>query len=304
MCKVFFTNLVTILLLIQGCAKTPEPSSDKKKIVCTTAQVCDLVSAIGGDRIEPQVLVRKELNPHSYELVKGDGDKILNAEIVFYNGLGLEHGASVSSMIEAHPHAIGIGDAIRQKNPERILNREGTIDPHIWMDLSLWKEGIDVVVDALSSIDPEGALGFQKRGDDLKIQFDVVDQKIWKLLHQVPENKRYLVTSHDAFQYFTRRYLAENQEEDWKARFAAPEGLAPDGQLSLKDLRAIVDHLSERQIKVIFPESNVNRDSIRKIADISHVRICKEPLFGDSIRGSYLECMYKNGEILAKELAE
>lgn len=303
MFKQLLTFCGAILFFITSCA-SPANDSDKKKIVCTIPQIGDLVQAIGGDRMECHILVRGELNPHSYELVKGDGDRIASADLVFYNGLGLEHGASVSSMIQSHPHAVALGDAIRQQHPDRVLTRGDTLDPHIWMDLSLWKEGIPTIVEALSSIDPEGAADFQKRAHELNKKIEEADQKIWTLLHQVPESQRYLVTSHDAFQYFTRRYLAEEGEADWSKRFAAPEGLAPDGQLSIADLRAIVEHLEEHQISVIFPESNVSRDSIRKIADVSRVRICKEALFGDSIRGSYIDSMLKNGEILAKELGE
>ena len=81
-----------------------------------------------------------------------------------------------------------------------------------------------------------------------------------------PCRKRYLVTSHDAFHYFTRSYLAEPGEANWAKRFAAPEGLAPEGQLNPRDIQKIIDYLRVKKISVLFPESNVSRDSIRKIA--------------------------------------
>ena len=128
------------------------------------------------------------------------------------------------------------------------------------------------------------------------------------MLHKVPAEKRYLVTSHDAFQYFTKSYLAEPGEIDWHDRFAAPEGLAPEGQLNPRDIQKIIDYLRVRKISVLFPESNVSRDSIRKIASAGRelgleIRVCSEPLYGDSMSGlGYLEMMQRNAETIAKHL--
>ena len=76
------------------------------------------------------------------------------------------------------------------------------------------------------------------------------------------------MTSHDAFNYFARAYLADPEEVEWQKRFEAPEGLAPDGQLSVADIQRIIDHICMYRIAVLFPESNVSRDSLRKIISI------------------------------------
>ena len=276
-------------------------------MLSTIAQIGDLVSQIGGDRIESQVLVQRELNPHIYELVKGDDEKISSAAVIFYNGLGLEHGASVVAMIGAHPNAIALGDAIVTKLPQEILYKEGQVDPHIWMDISLWKETVDPITEALSQIDPLGTSYFEERAFTLKENMDRKHCELVMRLQSIPENKRYLVTSHDAFHYFTRRYLAEPSEKDWGKRFAAPEGLAPDGQLNPVDLQKIVEHLKMHHIETLFPESNVSRDSIRKIADAGkklglNVRLCLDALYGDAMQGTYLEAMDHNAEVIVRHL--
>ena len=104
------------------------------------------------------MLIQGDLDPHSYEMVKGDGEKLSGADLIFYNGLGLEHGASLSAILQGSPNAMAIGEKIKSICPERILMRGGAIDPHIWMDISLWQKGIDPIVEALSGADPEGAL--------------------------------------------------------------------------------------------------------------------------------------------------
>lgn len=298
------------LLLTWGCQVSKEPLSEnklKKKVLSTTAQIGDLVEEIGGERISSDVLVRGELNPHSYELVKGDDEKIQGAQIVFYNGLGLEHGASVASMIASHPNTLAVGEKIKELRPDRVLWKGPVMDPHIWMDISLWKESVDPIADKLSALDPEGEEYYRKRAKDLKEQMELTHEKIYAQMQKIPSEKRFLVTSHDAFHYFTRAYLAEPNEGDWDKRFVAPEGLSPDGQLNPVDLQKIIDHLSKYRIEVLFPESNVSRDSIRKIAAAGKqlgldLRICKEALYGDSLRGTYLQAMIHNSDAIAHSL--
>ncbi|HSX26825.1 MAG TPA: zinc ABC transporter substrate-binding protein [Chlamydiales bacterium] len=280
----------------------------KIKILSTTAQIGDLVFEIGGDRIDGAVLIQGELDPHSYELVKGDGEKLDRADAIFYNGLGLEHGASLSTRLRTIPKATAIGEEIQKRSPDRILKKGGAIDPHIWMDISLWMEGIDPVVERLSQVDPEGAAFYQEKGNALALKMEAAHSQIFDRLQSVPSEKRYLVTSHDAFHYFTRSYLANPGELNWADRFAAPEGLAPDGQLNPNDIQKIIDFIHRNAISVLFPESNVSRDSIKKIATAGRemgleIRICSETLYGDSMSGlTYLEMMKRNADTIARYL--
>ncbi len=310
--KILAVGLFLLPLFILGCSQTVQTNENKegrKKILSTIAQIGDLVSEVGGDRVQSIVLVRGELNPHSYELVKGDDEKIQSADLILYNGLGLEHGASVSAMIDSHPNHFALAESIYARYPDKVLWKDSIPDPHIWMDVSLWKETVDPITAQLILIDPAGESYYLARAEVLKQKMDVADQEIYQLVQSIPENRRYLVTSHDAFHYFARRYLASVGEADWSKRFAAPEGLSPDGQLNPIDLQKIVDHLYVYQIEVLFPESNVSRDSIRKIADAGKklkidLRICRDVLYGDSLKGSYIEAMKHNAAVITEHLSE
>jgi manganese/zinc/iron transport system substrate-binding protein len=280
----------------------------KLKILSTTAQVGDLVSAVGGDRVDSWVLIKGDLDPHSYEIVKGDGERFSQSDIIFYNGLGLEHGASLSALLRSSSKAVPVGERIGAMFPDRILKKGDVVDPHIWMDVSLWQKGVDPIVQALSYADPEGAAYYAERGAVLSKKMLETHDELLAQLQSVPSERRYLVTSHDAFHYFTRTYLSDPGEVNWEGRFAAPEGLAPEGQLNPRDIQKIIDYLREKKISVLFPESNVSRDSIRKIASAGRelgleIRICSEPLYGDSMSGlAYLEMMRKNAQTIAKHL--
>lgn len=303
----------TLLLMVclSGCGSSKNKwmkEDGKLKVLSTTAQVGSLVSEIGGDRVDSLVLIKGDLDPHSYEIVKGDSEKFERADLVFYNGLGLEHGASLASLLSNLSKAHAIGDEISKNHPDQILMNEGVVDPHIWMDVSLWKEGIDPIVGALSEKDPEGASIYRENGALLRDKMEAAHIKILSILQEIPSDKRYLVTSHDAFHYFTRSYLANPDESSWSERFKAPEGLAPEGQLNPMDIQKIIDFLRMKNISVVFPESNVSKDSIRKIATAGHelgldICICSEPLYGDAMSNlTYLEMMQKNAETIAKYL--
>lgn len=269
----------------------------------------DIVKQIGGEKVDSITLIRGELDPHSYELVKGDDEKFARADLVFYNGLGLEHGLSLRQNLENHSKAIAVAEPLLKENPELILTMDGTFDPHIWMDIALWVKTIDPIVSALSIQDPIHAAFYRENGDKLKSILQEADRSMYATLQAIDAKRRYLVTSHDAFHYFTRHYLAEPGEKEWALRCKAPEGLAPEAQMSVNDVIAIIDHIEAFHISVLFPESNVSKDSLRKIINACRekgcdIRLCQEELYADSMgkANSYLEMIAHNVKIIAREL--
>jgi len=262
--------------------------NEKVKVLCTTEMIADVVRRVGGERIDTLTLITGELDPHSYELVKGDAEKFERADVIFCNGLGLEHGASLSTKIKQHKKSVTVTKSITEKD---LIVIDGQLDPHVWMDMTLWVQTVDPIVSALRSIDTEHATEYVERGNILKEEFRNQEAKIVQLLHSIPEEKRYIVTTHDAFNYFTRRYLAKSEEASsgsWKKRCSAPEGLAPESQMSMQDIMSISEFLVEHKIPVVFPESNLSPDSLRKVASVCEgkgfrVLICTKPLYGDSV---------------------
>lgn len=287
----------------------------KVKVLATLSMIEDIVKQVGGDHIDTISLISGELDPHSYQLVKGDDEKLLNADLIFYNGLGLEHGPSFQRYLN-DVKATGIGDLINVSDPSAILQINGRSDPHIWMDISLWAKGVDMIVEKLSERIPEQRAYFENRGNTVFKQMMAKHEEVRKLLQEIPEEKRFLVTSHDAFNYFARAYLAAPSEksiDEWGKRFAAPEGLAPESQLSTTDIQKIIDHLAKYHIEVLFPESNVSLDSIRKIVNAGREKgleltIADKPLYADAMGcpgmpgDTYLKMIQYNARTIADYL--
>lgn len=321
----FFSFL--ILLLCNGCSLDQHQqrqarfrqwieNNDKVKVLSTTAMINDLVQQIGGEHVDTMTLIEGELDPHSYQLVKGDDEKLAFAQIIFYNGLGLEHGPTLHAYLSHNPKAFSLGDRLQQQYVGLVIDVHGQKDPHIWMDISLWSKTIPFIVQSLSQRDPIHAADYQANGQKLQEEMEGVHHQVRATMHQVPPHQRYLVTSHDAFNYFARAYLSEEGEVEsgeWAKRFAAPEGLAPESQLSATDIKAIIDYLKRYHIRLLFPESNVSRDSIKKIVQAGKeegldVRIACCALYGDAMGApgsegdTYLKMLLYNAKTLAEHM--
>lgn len=299
-------------LFLFGCsAKSPSKltrfmeDSGKPKVLSTTSMIDDLVQEIGGDRFDTLTLIRGETDPHTYELVKGDDEKFERADLVIANGLGLEHGASLSYQIKSHKNTLYVGEAISKDD---LIFIDGQTDPHIWMDVHLWLKTIDPITQSLIQLDPASAPEFELRAKKLKDTMAKMDEVFKARMHTIPRNQRYLITTHDAFNYFTKCYMLEPGEE-WTDRCISPEGLAPDGQLTIGDIKRVVNFLQKTGVRVLFTESNVNYDSLRKIAEVSKhrghtVEIAGDALLGDSMGkcAHYLDMIEHNVSVLEAKL--
>jgi manganese/zinc/iron transport system substrate-binding protein len=326
MIKYFLAAVFFLLSTLSGCSlgdasnhaqafqqwMTP---NGKVKVLSTIAMIDDLVKQVGGDHVDTLVLIKGELDPHSYQLVKGDDEKLAFADLIFYNGLGLEHGPSLQNYLLGHGKALPLGNKIMDANPDLILYYKGQLDPHIWMDISIWQKAIPFIVDVLSQKDPYHEEDYRANGAQLMQSLSEAHRDVKNLLQEIPPSKRYLVTSHDAFNYFARAYLAADGDDEkmWQERFIAPEGLAPESQISTTDIQETINHLQRYKITVIFPESNINRDSIRKIVLAArekglNVKIADVALYADAMgsKGSdgdtYIKMIHHNAKIIAEYL--
>jgi manganese/zinc/iron transport system substrate-binding protein len=316
-----------ILGLLWGCGSDSSDSSmskrrqwmvpnDKIKVLTTISMIQDIVQQIGGEHVEVLSLITGELDPHSYQLVKGDGELLAFADLIIYNGLGLEHGPSLQKFLLGNSKAIAVGDQIMRTSPELFIVTQSQIDPHIWMDISLWNRIIPIVVEALTAKDPSHAKDFEENGLAVQKKMLAAHESIRSQMERIPSEKRYLVTSHDSFHYFTKAYLTDNQEletEAWRSRCAAPEGLSPESELSTSDIHHIIEHLQKYTVRVVFTESNVSRDSIRKIVAIGKekgfsIQIAKDCLYADSMGHAngkeldYLGMIQHNASVIAGHL--
>ncbi len=310
-------SFISALCLACGSTSKPNAMSEwmkddgKIRILATTPIVQDLVKRVGGEDVKVISVIGEDLDPHSYELVKGDGEKFAKADIIFASGLMLEHSASMQYQLHHHPHVIFLGDEVKKAHPEKIIYINGEVDPHIWMDPSTWSETIDPTCKALSSYDHNHAARYLERASNVKKLFDDLDRYAKKAAHTIPLERRYLVTSHDAFNYFVKRYFATESERvdgSWRLRMDALQGLAPDEQIGGLEIEHIVNQIVKHHIVAIFPEANLSQDALEKVKEVcmekgQPIVLAKEPLYGDTMGGEdYLGMIKHNVDIIVRYL--
>ena len=306
--------LLIIFLVVFGlfsCGKKAKPTwfdqNGRLKVLSTTGMIDDLVKFIGASRVDSVALIQGELDPHSYELVKGDAEKFQFANIIFHNGLGLEHGASLKYQLLQNTKAIALGDVLAESD---LIEVGSVIDPHIWMDARLFAKLCEPIAYHLGKLDPKNRSLYYKNAKELRKKILNTHFEVQNLLKEIKNKHRYLVTTHDAFRYFVRAYLATDSEKEdgsWQSRLASPEGLAPEGQISPVDIQRITDFASQNEVHIIFAESNLSKHALHKVVDVAGqkgqiIEIAPDALYGDVMYRSYLETLLYNAHILKNSL--
>ena len=297
----FFLIIVTLISFFTPAER--EKTTGKLEILSTTAMIHSLVKEIVQDYTTTNLLMEGEADPHSYQMKKGDREKIVNADIIFGNGLSLEHNPSLIYLLR-DKGAVFLGDRILKKSKLLIITSQKEIDPHIWMDLSLMKEAVDIIEQEVCQKDPQNKGVYKLNASILKNKMDVLDKKILSLMAEIPEDKRYLVSSHDAFNYFVRRYFNSETE----GRLFSMQGLSPEAEVSLKRMNKVIDFIKNHKVTTIFYESNLPKDCLYKIIEVCkgfsiEVKICEDPLYGDTLGSmTYLEMIEHNANVIAKNL--
>lgn len=291
------TVLVVVVAIIGACSHdragaTTTTDSDVLQVVTTIAQIAEPISVIGGDRLNVSSLMGPGIDPHLYHASQGDIAKLQNADIVFYNGLNLEGNMTdIFAEIGKTKSVLAVAETIPA---EQLLNDEdGAVDPHIWFDIHLWKQALEAAVEMLKEASPEDADYLEK---NKQAYFSELDQLIEeaKKLATIPDDKRVLVTAHDAFGYFGRMHDIE---------VVGLQGLSTDDEIGLSDIQETIDLLVERQVPAVFIESTIPEDTIRSVIEGAarrglHVELGGE-LFSDAMgeagteEGTYLG-MYRH----------
>jgi manganese/zinc/iron transport system substrate-binding protein len=283
--------LLAPLLWAAGCddasstGGTPtSPSLKKLKVAATTTMIGDLVSRIGGERVELTVIMPPGTDPHTFKPSTGDIGRLAAADRVFYNGLHLE-----GKMVETFEKSLkGKAFAVAEAIPkERLLSWQeqqgGAYDPHVWFDVKLWAIAAQKIADELAAADTGGADEFRRCGTELAQGLSSLDTYAREQLATIPKSRRVLVTSHDAYGYFGRAYDVEVR---------GLQGISTETEAGIQAINAAVDYILQKKIPAIFVESSVSPKTIERVqAD------CKARGFEVKIGGElYSDAMGQPGE--------
>ena len=287
-------------------AAKPTDADDRQyRIVGTVGMVADLVKRVAGERAEVQSLMDSGIDPHLYKPTRSDIARIASADVVFYNGLLLE-GKMIDALTRAAEAGKKVYPVAELIDPQRLLQPDefdGHPDPHVWMDPSAWAATVEVIRDKLIEHDPTGESVYRANAEQLSEQIMRLDAYAEGALQSVPPRQRVLVTAHDAFNYFGRRYGYE---------VVGIQGLSTESEAGVQDIERIVGLLVDRQIPAVFVESTVSQRNIQALINGARARghgvTIGGELFSDamgkpgSYEGTYLGMIDRNVTTVARAL--
>lgn len=260
--KSIMVTALSLFLLLTGCSSssvdTDSGGNHKLNIVATTTMLADLSTVIGGNRVTVDGLMGPGIDPHLYQASAGDVSLMQNADVVVYNGLHLEGkmGEIFESLSGHGPTVICIEDGLDQSKLLAWADDSSVHDPHIWFDVSLWKEAAKTVSDGLTQADPEGKSEYDANLKSYLNELDETDTYIKNRAAELPETQHVLITAHDAFQYFGKAYGFEVR---------GLQGISTDAEAGTADVSDLADFIVKRQIKAIFVESSVPPKTIEAL---------------------------------------
>lgn len=245
---------------IFGCTpKVAPPNGEKRviKVVTTVGMIRDAVLNIGGTRVQVQALMGPGVDPHLYRATAKDLQKLEEAEIIFYGGLELEGRMSeILEKLSTKKKVAAVSEAIPKDKLRMSAQFHGKPDPHVWFDVELWIIAVGVVRDTLVEADPEKAEFYKTNAEAYIRHLEDLDQKIKSQIPQIPEEKRVLITAHDAFGYFGARYGLE---------VIGIQGTSTASEAGAADIVRIADLIAKRKVKSIFVESSVPKNTIEAL---------------------------------------
>jgi manganese/zinc/iron transport system substrate-binding protein len=259
--RVLFGAILSLSVLLAGCSApvvNTDPAEDRLNVVATTTMLADLSTVIGGERVTVDGLMGPGIDPHLYQASAGDVSLMQNADVVVYNGLHLEGkmGEIFEALSGQGPTVICIEDGLDETKLLAWEDDSSVHDPHIWFDVSLWKDAAEIVTDGLSQADSEGKGEYEANLEAYLAELDETDAYIRGRASELPESQRVLVTAHDAFQYFGKAYGFEVR---------GLQGISTDAEAGTADVSDLAGFIVERQIKAIFVESSVPPKTIEAL---------------------------------------
>lgn len=238
-------------------------SSLGPRVVCTTAMIGDLALEIGGDAAEVEVLFGSDMDPHLFRPTRDDVKLLMAADIVLYNGLHLE-----GYLVEALGRVEDSGVEVIPVAERVLLDGELLVsgqapDPHVWMDASVWSRVPGLIAGALGQASPANQRTFTERAAVVEARLIAADEQYRDAFASLAPDRRVLLTAHDAFGYFGRRYGLEVH---------GIQGVSTTSEASLNAIEELVHLVVERQIPAVFFESTVSERNVRALVEGARAR--------------------------------
>jgi len=272
-------------------------AQEKKVVVATASMIADMAENIAGGEVEVKMIVPIGGDPHLYEPTPKDAQLVNKADLVLMNGLTFE--GWLTELVENSGTKASSILVTKGISPIESATYENSADPHAWMDAKLGLTYIKNIKDALVKLAPEHKETFEFNYGVYKKQLEDLDQYIIDQIQTIPASQRVLITSHDAFQYYGRKY---------GIRLEAILGTSTDAEVQTSDIMRLNKVIKESGVPAVFIESTVNPKLLEQLAKDNNIKVGGQ-LYADSIGDkdspapSYIDMLKYNTDVIVKALS-
>lgn len=273
----------------------------KLRVTATVNILGDLARVIGGDRVEVTELMGPGIDPHLYKASARDVNKLESADVILYGGFHLE--GKMVELLSNEKKAVAVNEYIASEQLIYPEGGDGLPDPHVWFDITLWKKSANIVKEAFSQVDPENKETYQNNAEAYLAELDKLDEEVKEAIQAIPENQRVMITAHDAFGYYGKRYGLEVR---------GVQGLSTATEAGTRDVQDLADFIVKNKIPAIFVESSVPKRTVEAVIEAAKSRgqdvSIGGELFSDALgtagtpEGTYLGMVRHNTKVISEAL--
>ena len=284
-----------LIALALAISVAPLRAQDRLHVVTSFSILGDLARNVGGDRVSITTLVGPDSDVHVYTPAPADAKKVADAKLLLINGLGLE--GWLPRLLQSSGSKAPIILATKGIAP---LKLGSDADPHAWQSVANARIYVANIRDALVAAAPADAEVFRANTDAYLAKFDALDREVREAVAKIPQSRRKVISTHDAFGYFAAAYGIE---------FIAPEGVSTESEPSARDIAGIITQIKTSKIPAVFLENISDPRLIQRIAAETGAKI-GGTLYSDSLSGengdapTYIELVRHNIKTLTSALAD
>jgi zinc/manganese transport system substrate-binding protein len=298
-------GILLVAGLVQLAVASSAQAQERLRVVATFSILGDMVSRVGGDRVEVKTLVGPGGDAHVYQPTPADAAELAKARLVFQNGLKFE--GWMEKLIEASGfkdavitatkgiETISVPDRHGKRDKHGHDHHSGKSDPHAWQSLANASIYARNIKDALCRHDIRGCATYAANATAYVREIGHLDSQIKAQMAAVPPAARKVITSHDAFAYFSRAY---------GIRFLSPRGVSTESEASAKDVARLIDQIRKEKVKALFVENISDPRLIKQIGRETGVAL-GGTLYSDALSpaggpaATYLDMMRHNARLIA-----
>lgn len=294
--------LIVLALLAMSCSQEDKVDESGPLWLATTGMAGEMLQAMARPEVTVEVLMGPGVDPHLFKASQGDLQKLRNASLVLYNGHHLE--GKLSEVLESISERKSVLALAELPDPSLLLRVDASgslYDPHIWMDVILWHKAGLLLLDSLKASYPQYTDTLKGKAylDSLLL----LNKEIETQIQSLPESHRILITAHDAFAYYGKRYGLE---------VYSLQGISTLSDFGLKDLNQLADFITSKKVKAVFMESAIPPRSIQALIETTkskgHLVEMGGSLYSDAMgeqgtsQGTYMGMIRYNTQTIVNAL--